>query len=271
MDILDKIVKIITKKEAYGLIIIVVASLIVYNIGRLIISKIVVKGKNSYDIKRRKTVVSIIENLYKYFLLVIMVIFILNLYGINVKSLVAGVGIAGALVGLALQDTLKDLIAGIAIILENYYVVGDYVEIEGFTGKVIEYGLKSTKIMDFSGNVLVIANRNIQKIVNISQKKANLIIGISTAYEEKTEKVEKVITNMLDDIKDIDGVGQDIRYIGISDLGASAVVYTILVECNQEKQWQVKRDILRLIKNTYDKNNLKIPYTQVEVHNGQDI
>ena len=271
MDILDKIVKIISKKEVYGLIIIVVASLIVYNLGRLIIAKIVVKGKNAYDIKRRKTVVSIIENLYKYFLLVVMIIFILNLYGINVKSLVAGVGIAGALIGLALQDTLKDLIAGISIILENYYVVGDYIKVDDFTGKVIEFGLKSTKIMNFNGDVLVIANRNIGKITNISQKTANLIIDIPTAYEEKATKVEKVLTGMLEDIKKIDGVKEEVKYLGISNLGDSSVVYTILVSCHQEKQWQIKRDILRIIKDTYDKNSLKIPYTQIEVHNGQKL
>ena len=270
MDLLSKIFKIFAKKEIYGLIIIIVVSLIVYNIGRLIIAKVLTSGKNTYEVKKRKTVISIIESLYKYALVMVMLIIILKLYGLNVKSLVAGLGIATALIGLAFQDTLKDIISGISIIMENYYVVGDYIKIDDFTGQVIEFGLKSTKIKNFNGEVLVFANRNVEKVVNISQKRANLIIDIPTSYEEKAAKVEKVLNNLIEElVKDEHVYGG--KYLGISKLGSSEVVYTISVECSQEYQWQMKRDILRKIKDTYDKEKLKIPYTQIEVHHGQNL
>ena len=271
MKTLNNIFKILSKKEVYGLIIIVIVSLIVYNLGKIIISKVLTSGKNTYEVKKRKTVVSIVESLYKYFLLLIMIMFILKLYGVDVKSLVAGLGIATALIGLALQDTLRDVIGGISIIMENYYVVGDYIKIGDFLGQVIEFGLKSTKIRNFAGEVLVFANRNVEKVINISQKSAKLIIDIPTAYEEKAAKVEKVLNNLIDEIKEKEYIFKDTKYLGISKFGASEVIYTIQVECSQEYQWQVKRDILRMIKDTYDKEKLKIPYTQIEVHHGQDI
>ena len=271
MKILERIFKLISKKEVYGLILIFVLSYIVYNLGKIIISKIFTTGKNTYEVKKRKTVVSIIESLYKYFLLVIMAIFILKLYGIDVRSLVAGVGIAGALIGLALQDTLKDIISGISIIMENYYVVGDYIKLNDFTGQVIEFGLKSTKIRNFNGEVLVFANRNVERIINISQKRAKLIINIPTSYEEKAAKVEKILNNLVEELKKEPDIYEETKYLGISELGASEVMYTIQVECVQEKQWQIKKNILRKIKDTYDKEKLKIPYTQIEVHHGQDI
>lgn len=270
MNLLNKIFKIVSKKEVYGLIIILVASLIIYNLGKIIISKIFTSGKNTYEVKKRKTVISIIESLYKYALVIIMIIFILSLYGINVKSLVAGLGIATALIGLAFQDTLKDIISGISIIMENYYVVGDYIKIDGFLGQVIEFGLKSTKIKNLDGEVLVFANRNVEKVINVSQKRANLIIDIPTAYEEKAAKVEKVLINLIEELKEREYI-YDGKYLGISNLGASEVIYTISVECSQEYQWQIRRDVLRVIKDTYDKEKLKIPFTQIEVHHGQDI
>lgn len=271
MDLIEKVFSFFTKKEVFGTLIIIIIAMIIYSIGRLIISKILIKGKNAYDVKKRKTVVSMVESIYKYLLAIIVLIFILELYGFDTKSLIAGLGIAGALAGLALQDTLKDIIGGISIIMENYYVVGDYITINDFTGQIIEFGLKSTKVKNYNGEVLVFANRSVDKIINISQKKANIIINIPTAYEEKSSKVEKILLKLIEEIKEMKYVSKNCSYLGISELGASEVIYTIAIECEQENQWEVKRKILKLVKDTYDKEKIKIPYKQVEVHHGQNI
>ena len=272
MDKLEKIFKILSRKEVYGPIVTVIISLIVYNIGKMIIDKIFTSGKNTYEVKKRKTVISIIESVYKYALAIIVIIFILNLYGVNVRSLVAGVGIAGALIGLALQDTLKDIISGIAIVMENFYVVGDWVKVDDFTGQVIEFSLKSTKVRNFNGETLVYANRNMERVINISQKTAKLIIDIPTAYEEKSDKVEKVLKKLVEELKEKDGViKENTKYLGLSKFSSSEVIYTIQVECAQDSQWQTKREVLKMIKDRYEKEKIKIPYTQVEVHHGQDI
>ena len=271
MNLVENIFEFFAKKEVYGTIIIVIVTLILYSLGKLIISKILVKGKNAYEIKKRKTVISVIESLYKYLLFIIMLIIILELYGFDTKSLIAGLGIAGALAGLALQDTLKDIISGISIMLENYYIVGDFIKINDFTGQVIEFGLKSTKVKNNNGEVLVFANRSVDKVINISHKKANIMINIPTAYEEKTAKVEKVLNKVIEEIKKMNYVSENCEYLGISELGSSEVVYTISFECEQEKHWEVRRKVLRLIKDTYDKEKIKIPYNQIEVHHGQDI
>lgn len=271
MKILENMINFFFKKEVYGSILIIVIALILYNLGKLAISKTIKTSKNTYDIKKRKTVVSIFESVFKYILFLVTLICLLELYGINTRNLIAGLGIAGVVVGLGLQDTMKDIISGLSIIMENYFVVGDFININGFVGQVIEFGLKSTKIKNGSGEVLVISNRTIEKVINISQKKAYLVINIPTAYEEKTVKVEKVLTNMLEKIKDFKYVMDDCSYLGISELGSSEVLYTIKIECNQEHQWEVKRQVLKLIKDTYDKEKIKIPYNQIEVHNGDNI
>ena len=118
---------------------------------------------------------------------------ILEIYGVDTKGIVASLGIAGVVLGLALQDTAQDLMSGIKIILDNYYVVGDTITINNFMGEVIEVPLQSTKVKSYDGEVLIFSNRNVDSVINLSQARAGVKVIVPTAYEEKTEKVEKSI------------------------------------------------------------------------------
>lgn len=261
----------LAKKEVYGLALIILIGLIVYYFGRILIQKVINSGKNSYERKKRKTIVNLVSNIFKYVIYILIGLAVLDLYGVDTKALIASLGVAGAVLGLALQDTIKDFISGITIIMDNFFVVGDIVTFNDFTGEVMDMGLKTTKIKKASGEVLVVANRNIDQIINISQKPANVIIDIPTSYEAKTDRVEKTITKILAEIKEIEGVKDEPQYLGISALDESSVNYTISFLCPQEKQWQIKRAALKIIKTEYDKNKIKIPYTQIEVHYEQNV
>lgn len=270
MDFFEVIISFITKKEVYGLVLIVLAGYIFYHFVKALTEKIINSGKSALERKRRKTIVELFQNIFKYIIFVIVVLFILELYGVDTKSLIAGLGILGAVVGLAMQDTMKDFISGITIMLENYYIVGDYVTYNNFTGEVISFGLKSTRIKNLNGEVLILANRNVTEIINISQKSADVIIDIPVAYEAKVEKVEKAIEEILEEIKKLDKVYKnEVTYLGINKLDNSSVNYRIKISCDQDSQWSIKRASLRIIKMILDKRNIKIPYPQVEVHNAK--
>lgn len=200
-----------------------------------------------------------------------MVIFLLNLYGVDTTSVITGLGIVGVVLGFALQEALKDIISGISIIFDDYFVVGDIVEYDGFTGTVIEFGLKTTKIKKATGEVMILANRNIDKITNISKERATLLLNIPTAYEEKYEKVEKVLKETLKKAKETYKDITETEYLGIDKLNDSSIDYLIKITCHRETQWNIKREILKEIKLAYDKNKIKIPYNQLEVHNGTKI
>ncbi len=259
------------QKEVYGLALIILVGIVVYHFGRILIQKVINAGKDAYERKKRKTIVNLISNIFKYVVFFLIILCALNLYGVDTKALIASLGVVGAVLGLALQDAIKDFISGITLIMDNFFVVGDIVTFQDFTGEVIDMGLKTTKIKKINGEVLVIANRNIDQVVNISQKPANVIIDIPTAYEEKTAKVEKTISKILEEIQKIEGVKKEPQYLGISALEDSCVNYTISFFCPQEKQWQIKREALKVIKTLYDKDKIKIPYTQIEVHREQNI
>lgn len=247
----------------------VLIAIVIYNTFKVIIRMFIKTGKSSFERKRRNTIVKLLENIFKYIILVIAILYILDTYGIDTKSLVAGIGIAGVVIGLALQDFLKDLISGLSIILDNYFVIGDIVDFDGFTGEVIEFGLKSTKIRAFSGETLSLANRNIDKIKNLSQKSSNVFIAVPTAYEFSEDKVKKALEDAIKEIIKTTDADEESAYLGIDEFSSSSINYIIKIHCPQDKRIPTKRAALSIIKRVYDEQKIKIPYNQIEVHNAK--
>ena len=121
--------------------------------------------------QRIKTISQMLSSILRYLFLIIVLLVILSVLGVNVTSLLAGLGILTAIIGLAFQDMIKDFIAGIAIIAENQFCVGDTVIIpaDGFKGTVTNIGLKTTEITDDKNRVKILANHNIDGLINCSR------------------------------------------------------------------------------------------------------
>ena len=270
---MEDFLKFIGTKEVYGPILTIFIAFVIYNIIKLSLSKAISKGKeNTYVNKKRKTVIVLITNCIKIITIIIVILIILNIYNINTTSVIASLGVASAVLGLAFQDTLKDVIAGITIILENYFIVGDYIKYKDFVGEVKSFGFKSTKIRNYNNEVLTVSNRNITEIINLSQQKAAVTIDIPVAYEEDLEKVENVVNIILEKIgQDKDVLNDTCLYLGVNELDSSCVKYMIKFLCDHDKQWITRRMALRIIKQELDKAGIKIPYNQIEVHNGQKL
>ena len=263
------ILEFLSEKQVYGTLIIIASTYFVYKIIIRFLDKIEIKSKDELERKRKVTIVVLLNNIIKYLLIIVLIILLLNLYGVNTSSLIAGLGIAGVALAFGLQEALKDIVSGIGIIMDNYFVVGDVVDYNGFCGTVTEFGLKSTKIKKITGEVLILANRNIDKVINISQEKGTVIINIPTAYEEKYDKVERVLNETLETaLKKYNDIVK-VEYLGIESFSDSCINYAIRITCKRMTQWEIKRNMLKEIKLAYDKNKIKIPYNQLEVHNGK--
>ena len=268
---MNPVLEFLLKKQVYGTLIIILVTCIIYQLIIYIIDRITVHGKTELEKKKRLTTIHLFKNISKYLLIIFMILSLLNLYGFNTSSFIAGLGLAGALLGLSLQDTLKDVLNGISIIFDNYFVVGDIVKYNDFIGTVISFGLKSTKIKKITGEVLIVSNRNIDKIINLSQEKDTVILDIPTAYEEDFEKVEKVLTKTINSINNNNVDVKEVMFLGINELADSSVTYQVKFTCTRGKQWDMRRLFLKEIKIAYEKNNIKIPYNQLEVHNGKKL
>lgn len=220
--------------------------------------------------QRINTLKDIIINIFKYLIMFIVILSILSLYGINVKAIIAGLGITTALIGLAFQDLAKDIIAGFSIIAEGKYEIGDTIEIDNFMGEVLSLNLRTTKIKNFKGATKIIANHYMDNIINYSLNNSLAVVDIAIAYECNEEIIEKTFNNIFEKLNGkIPYATQDIQLLGLNEMQDSSVIYRIVVETEPMKQFITERFLRKEIKKELDKAKIKIPYQQIEVHNGK--
>ena len=244
-------------------LIIIIISICLHGIVKKIISKQSEKNLKVLTGKKTQTYVNLIKSLIKYTFVGLTMLVILQTWGININSIIAGVGILGAIFGLAIQDWLKDIIRGSSILSDNYFSVGDIVKYKDIEGKVLELGLKTTKIQALrTNNVISIANRNIDQIEIVSNV---IFVRVPMSYDVPVKKGEKVVSEIIEKIKESDKV-KDCIYKGIAELGASSVQYLIQITCDTASKLQVERDALKIVLLTLEENKLEVPYNQIDVH-----
>lgn len=265
-----KIFNINIPKEAIYTVTIILLSFIVYFFVKGIIKRLinVNLAKSKIEKKRKKTVLLLVQRIIKYLIIILAAISILGVFNVNTTAIVTSVGAISIVSGLALQDVLKDFLVGLSVIFEDTYSIGDIIEINGYRGEVIDFNLKSTKIRALTGEIYTIANRLINEITNYSVNKRLVMIDINTRYEEDINKVRKVLNVVCDIIEKEDNVIESITLEdGIENLGDSAVIYRLSVLVDMKDIYKAKRIVLEKVKKEFDKNNISIPYPQLEVHN----
>ena len=228
------------------------------------ISKIDIRKSKGLD-KRKNTIIALIKSIIKYVIAIIVIIMVLGVYGVNTTSLIASLGVATAIIGLAFQDTIKDFLAGVFLIFDNAYAVGDTVKINGFTGEVIALGLKTTKIRAYTGEVMTLSNSSFTEVINYNLNNSKVLIKVPVSYDIKMEKLEETFNSIKTIIEEDDNV-YSMELLGIDEFDSSSINYAIMLECVPLTHYGIKRKVLGLIKSNFDKNNIVIPYNKIDVH-----
>lgn len=242
----------------------IIISIVIYNIIVGTFSSKVYGGRIKFlSSKKGKTYFKMLRSLIRYTFIVITCLIVFRIFGINITSMLAGVGIIGIIIGFAIQDALKDIIKGIDIISDNYYQVGDVIKYGSITGKVLAIGLKTTKVEDiYSLNIISISNRNIELVEVVS----NLInIDIPISYEVNIDDAEDVVEDIVNSIKEHKDVS-NCEYRGVNELADSSIKYQIKVYCSPVLKVQIRRDCLRVIITKLNKHGISVPYNQIDVH-----
>ena len=268
---MDKVIEIILSKKVIVPFFIIIISTIVYIFLSKVIHKLLsvkLKGVRIND-RRQKTTISIIDNIIKYFIAIIALLMILDIYGIDTKSLITSLGVVSLVAGLALQDFLKDIIAGVSILFEDQYAVGDIVTIGDFKGTVVYLGLKTTRVKAFNGEILVISNRNIEKVINHSLEDSVSFLDVQVSYDEDIDKVKDVLNNLCIELTKELNLFEDANVCGVQDLADSSVIIRISFKCSFSDRVKNERIFKERIKKEFDKNDIEIPFTQVVIHNGK--
>lgn len=221
--------------------------------------------------QKTTTIFILIVNFLKWVVVIGAIFMILSACGLRSEFSAAGAGIVALIIGLGSQSLVADILAGIFIVFEGDYQVGDIVILDGWRGEIQAIGVRTTKLIDAGGNIKIVNNSDIRSIINQTKELSIAKCYVSTKYEDRIENIEAVIADNIEAIgKKIPAIVEGPFYKGVAELGASSVDLLFVAKCKESDIYQVQRDLNREIKILFDDNNIGIPFPQVVVHKGED-
>ena len=221
--------------------------------------------------KKALTIVKLISSAIKYGMGIALVFMVLSVWGVPVMAQLAAAGILALVIGLGAQSIISDILAGVNIVFENEYDVGDIVFIDGFRGTIEEIGLTTTKIVDASGNVKIINNSKISTVVNLSANTSVVVVEVGVEYGEDLPKLEELIKNNMEAIKERNPMMLSApTYLGVSNLADSSVNLKFSVKVDEPNRYAVERALYREIYLLFTNNNINIPFPQVTISNREE-
>ena len=246
----------------------IVAAIAIVIIG-MIVARIVSNTVNRLMLARKidATVADFLSALVRYGIIAFTLIAALGRVGVQTASVIAVLGAAGLAVGLALQGSLSNLAAGVLLVMFRPFRAGEYVDLGGVAGTVLNVQIFSTTMRTVDGKIVVIPNGKIiaGNIVNFSRepvRRNEFIIGV--AYDSDIDQVKKILTDI---IQSEDRILKDREMtVRLNELGASSINFVVRVWSNSSDLQSVYWDVLERIKREFDANGISFPYPQMDVN-----
>ena len=194
--------------------------------------------------------------------------------GFDLAPLIAGAGIVGLAVGFGAQSLVADFIAGIFIVVEDQYGVGDYVDVGAASGTVERVSLRTTVLRDVEGVVWVIPNGEIRRVGNSSQLWARTVLDVDVAYDTDIDLAASVIKDVADEVwrekRESTTILEEPEIWGVQGFGADAISIRLAVKTEPGEQWATGRLLRARLKRAFDENGIEIPFPQRTVWIRQD-
>ena len=221
------------------------------------------KKRHEEEKGARETAARVTFGVLKFLVLLVGCLAILQVNGINVSGMIAGLGIVSAIVGLALQDFLKDIIMGVNILSDHFFSMGECVEYEGREGVIVGMTLKTTKIGDLDDfSITTVCNRNISAIRRLGDR---LDIDVPLAYGEELENAVRALKKISENIEALPDVIK-CTFEGTQSFESSAILYRLRVFCEANKRADVRRAANGEIQKGLHDAGIAIPFNQLDVH-----
>jgi small conductance mechanosensitive channel len=244
-----------------GAILILIIGRIAAGVGRKIVTKTLEKSKTD------PAVTSFVGSLTYFLILTFAVLAALAKFGIQTASFVAVLGAAGFAIGFALQGSLANFAAGVLILVLRPFKIGDYIDSAGVAGTVKDIQLFTTVLATPDNIKILVPNGKIfgDVIKNISAydtRRVDLVIGIG--YTSDIQKAYDIMMNLVKEDSRI--LSDPATQIAVSELADSSVNFVLRPWVKKEDYWNVKFDLTRKIKETFDENEIEIPFPQQAIH-----
>jgi small conductance mechanosensitive channel len=186
--------------------------------------------------------------------------------GLDLGPLIAGAGIVGLAIGFGAQSLVADFIAGIFIIIEDQYGVGDYVDVGAASGTVERVTLRTTVLRDVNGALWVVPNGEIRRVGNSSQLWARTVLDVDVAYDTDIDLAASVIKEVADAVwrEEIESatIIEEPEIWGVQNFGADAISIRLAVKTEPGEQWATGRLIRARLKKAFDDHGIEIPFPQ---------
>ena len=255
-------------QKSTNLLINILAALFVMIIGYRIIAILENRLKKPHKFnKLDQSVKGFVISFVTISLKVLLMIIVLSIIGVPMASLVTIVGSCAVAIGLALQGGLSNIAGGLMLLIFKPFKVGDYISSNGMEGVVKSITMFYTTIVTLDNKVVQLPNGSLSNsnITNFSANPTRRVdIEVSVSYDSDIDKVKKILNKVIDNTDLI--LDDPERFIRLKTHGSSALVFILRVWVNTPDYWTVYFDLMENIKKEFDKNDIKIPYQQVDVH-----
>lgn len=220
--------------------------------------------------QREDTLIQITRGTLGVLIWVVAALMVLSEMGIEIGPLLAAAGVAGLAIGFGGQYLIRDIVAGLFIILENQYRVGDVVSLDSTTGSVEAISIRMATLRDLDGTVHHIPHGTVNKVSNLSKEFARVNLSLGVSYEADLEKVIEVINSvgseLAEDAEWKEHILDPIKFTRVNEFADSAVVVKVLGETKPLQQWAVAGEFRKRIKIAFDKTGIEIPFPQRVMH-----
>lgn len=276
MNNIEKLTKASVIKDLILVVIVIV-------LGKLLLEAISRIIKKSFDDKmdqdgyRKVRIETLTKNLYsvvKFILGFIIVMIILDMIGVNTRSIIATAGIGGVAIAFGAQTLVKDIVTGTIIIVDDTFRVGDWIKAAGVEGTVETLGMRHTKIRDYDGSLHTIPNSQITNVQNLNSGPIKFECNIYLSYEVSYQELEEIVINVREKLKANKDLAkyilEDVSLFGIMEMNERSYVAKTTAIAMPGHQWSLAREERKIIIEEIHQRNLN-PSTQVvAVAKGKD-
>ena len=207
---------------------------------------------------RGETVCRLLISLTSYIGVIFFIYFALFYLGFEPGTLLASLGLGAFAVSLGAKDLITDIIAGLSIVFEGEYQVGDIIDVGGYRGEVLEIGVRTTKLEGTGGNIKIIGNRDIKNVINMTRMNSWYPLEVSICLED-LDAVEKLLAEELPRIgESIPEIISGPDYKGIVSMGKGTVTVAVVAEFKESAFFKVQRSLNRSIQKLFEQNHIRI-------------
>jgi small-conductance mechanosensitive channel len=258
----------------------IVAILVMAFVVVRLVSAVIVRAEHDLDVgsgldalerrKRAQTIASLARRTLSGLIWTCAILIVLRELDVDITPVLAGAGIVGLAIGFGAQTLVRDIITGFFLIVEDQVRVGDVAVVNGTGGLVEAINLRTIVLRDMEGVVHVFPNGEIKTLANRSKDFSFYVIDLGIEYDADVDVVAGLVQEagreLQADPKYSPSILEPVEVLGVDDFKDSSVTIKVRIKTVPLKQWEVGRELRRRIKTLMDRQGVRIPFPQLQVH-----